>query len=71
MSSAEQLSHELRLGSDDVLQRRRMVAGLTLLTISSMGVMTLYQIALVATLATLPLAVPEAIIAFRRLRPGR
>ena len=41
MSNAEQLSHQLRFASDDVLQRRRMVAGLTLLTLSSMGVMTL------------------------------
>ncbi len=37
MSSAEQLGHELRFGSDDVLQRHRMVVALTLLTPSSMG----------------------------------
>ena len=55
MSSAEQLSHELRLGSDDVLQRRRMVAGLTLLTISSMGVMTLYQLGILKRLPEPPL----------------
>lgn len=55
MSSAEQLSHELRLGSDDVLQRHRMVAGLTLLTISSMGVMTLYQLGILKRLPEPPL----------------
>ncbi len=55
MSSAEQLSHELRFGSDDVLQRRRMVAGLALLTLSSMGVITLYQLGVIKHLPEPPL----------------
>jgi hypothetical protein len=55
MSSAEQLSHQLRFGSDEVLQRRRMVAGLTLLTLSSMGVMALYQLGILKRLPEPPL----------------
>lgn len=55
MSSAEQLSYELRFGSDEALQRRRMVARLTLLTLSSMGVMTLYQLGVIKHLPEPPL----------------
>ena len=55
MSTAEQLRHELRFGSDDVLQRRRTAAGLALLTLSSMGVMTLYQLGVIKHLPEPPL----------------
>ncbi len=55
MSSAEQLSDELRFGADDALQRRRAVAGLTLLTISSMGLIALYQLGVLKHLPEPPL----------------
>jgi hypothetical protein len=55
MTSAEQLRHELRFGSDRALHRRRTVAGLALVTLSSLGLVALYQLGILRRLPELPL----------------
>lgn len=43
----EHLSHQLRKGSDSYLQRRRAIVGLSLVSVASMGIITLYQMGLI------------------------
>jgi hypothetical protein len=55
MTSPEQLGHELRFGSDPALHRRRTVAGLVMVTLSSLGLVALYQLGILRHLPEPPL----------------
>jgi hypothetical protein len=54
MTSPDQLSLELRFGSDRALERRRTVAGLSLVTLSSLGLVALYQLGILKRLPEPP-----------------
>ncbi len=56
----ERLSHQLREGSDKYLRRRRAIVGLSLTSIASMGVITLYQMGLIKHLPEPPLPYLDA-----------
>lgn len=53
-TSGRELSRQLRRGDDPRLQRRRRAAGLSLLAIGSMGLISLYQLGLIRSLPDLP-----------------
>jgi len=57
---AERVSRELRLGSADVLRRRRRVAAMALSAMGSLGVVTAYQMGLFRHLPEPPLSIFDA-----------
>ena len=54
-SDAERLSKELRQGSSEHLERRRKMVGLSMVSIGSMGLITLYQMGIIRHLPEPPL----------------
>lgn len=54
-SDAERLSKELRRGSNEYLERRRKMVGLSMVSIGSMGLITLYQMGIIRHLPEPPL----------------
>lgn len=54
-AAATRLSAELRRGDDPFLDRRRKVAGLQLLAVASMGVISLYQLGIIPHLPEPPI----------------
>lgn len=59
-AEAERVSRELRMGSADVLRRRRRVGGMALSAMGSLGVVTAYQMGLLRHLPEPPLPVFDA-----------
>ncbi|MDP9311217.1 MAG: vitamin K epoxide reductase [Chloroflexota bacterium] len=51
----ERLSHQLREGASQYLERRRAIVGLSLVSVASMGIITLYQVGLIEHLPEPPL----------------
>lgn len=56
----ERLSYELREGTNQYLQRRRAIVGLSLVSVASMGIITLYQVGLIEHLPEPPLPYLDA-----------
>lgn len=56
----DHLSHQLREGSGPYLQRRRAIVGLSLVSVASMGIITLYQMGLITHLPEPPLPYLDA-----------
>ncbi len=56
----ERLSHQLREGVHEYLQRRRAIVGLSLVSVASMGIITLYQVGLIEHLPEPPLPYLDA-----------
>ena len=52
---ADELSRQLRQGSDEAIVRRRRIVGLSLVAMGSMGLISLYQMGLIAHLPDPPL----------------
>ncbi len=50
----ERLSYQLREGVNEYLQRRRAIVGLSLVSVASMGIITLYQVGLIEHLPEPP-----------------
>ncbi len=56
----ERLSHQLREEVNQYLQRRRAIVGLSLVSVASMGIITLYQVGLIEHLPEPPLPYLDA-----------
>ncbi len=56
----ERLSHQLREGVHEYLERRRAIVGLSLVSVASMGIITLYQVGLIEHLPEPPLPYLDA-----------